>query len=399
MTTAGPRPPRPALVTVSPWCERSGAPICALRHAELLRPDVSESILALNAHGILEDDARAAGLPVWCVPFGGKGFRRMPKWKRLLRPDVAAAVFLARLRYAAGLASLVRQKGPGAIVHVHSMAEHLPWTLLGARRGGARIFATLHEPWQGGPREERWARQIAQAAEKVVFLSRDAQGRYPACLRDKSVVVPNAMALPSDAECQERAAPRDRRAQDRAPVRFSLVGRLYLGKGVDIFLRACGLLKRRGIPFQASLVGGSDPAMDTKVRDWLRTENLTEGRDVLLCGERGDMPAVYADTDILVSASRRDSFPRVIMEAMGYGLPVVATAVDGVPEMVADGQTGILVPSENPEAMADAIARMAAEKSLRRQLGDAGRQRARTLFDPAAYRRNMLALYGLEPAP
>ena len=399
MTMAAPRSSRPTLITVSPWCERSGAPICALRHAELLRPDFAESILALNAHGILEDDAHAIGLPVWCTPFGGKGFRKMPKWKRLLRPDVALSVLLARFRYARRLARLIRQKGPGAIVHIHSMAEHLPWTLLGARRGGARIFVTLHEPWKGGRQEERWARQIGQAAEKVVFLSRDAPNRYPAHLREKSVVIPNSMVLPSDDDCQAQAALRDQRTTDNAPIRLSLVGHLYLGKGIDIFLRTCGLLKRRGIPFQASLVGGSDPTMDAQVRDWLRTENLEVGRDILLCGERGDMPAVYADTDILVSASRRDSFPRVIMEAMGYGLPVVATAVDGVPEMVADGQTGILVPSENPEAMADAIARLAAEPSLRRQLGAAGRQRARTLFDPSAYRRNMLALYGLEPAP
>ena len=83
---------------------------------------------------------------------------------------------------------------------------------------------------------------------------------------------------------------------------------------------------------------------------------------------------------IHVSASWYESFPNNILEAMCAGLPVVATAVGGVPEQVADGLTGILVPARNPKALSEALLTLARDLDRRRAMGRAGRQRAEVEF-------------------
>ncbi len=75
-----------------------------------------------------------------------------------------------------------------------------------------------------------------------------------------------------------------------------------------------------------------------------------------------------------------DNLPTVVMEAMAAGLPVVSTAIGGVPEMVGDEITGLLVPEHQPAALADALARLLADRALARSLGEAGRRRAAGLF-------------------
>jgi len=96
--------------------------------------------------------------------------------------------------------------------------------------------------------------------------------------------------------------------------------------------------------------------------------------------------------------ARRDPLPRVVMEAMCHGLPVVASRVDGIPEMVVDGETGILVEPENVEGFAEALARLLADPELRHRMGTAGHARAQKIFTVEAYRGAMLKAYkGLLP--
>ena len=101
----------------------------------------------------------------------------------------------------------------------------------------------------------------------------------------------------------------------------------------------------------------------------------------------------------MVLPSRRDPLPRVVMEAMCRGIPVVATRVDGIPEMVVDGETGFLVDSEDAAGFAAATARLLAEPELRARMGAAARARARQLFSEDAYVAAMLDLYRGLPLP
>jgi len=106
-----------------------------------------------------------------------------------------------------------------------------------------------------------------------------------------------------------------------------------------------------------------------------------------------DMAPVYAQTDLLLLPARRDPLPRVVMEAMCWGIPVVASRVDGIPEMVEDGVTGLLAPPEDAAGFAAAADRLLKDPELRRRMGEAGRDRARRLFSPEAYRAAMREIY------
>lgn len=101
---------------------------------------------------------------------------------------------------------------------------------------------------------------------------------------------------------------------------------------------------------------------------------------IIFTGFRRDIPDVMASLDILVSASYSEGFGRTIAEAMAAGKPVVATAVGGVPEVVQDGVTGILVPPKDPHAIAKSILDMLQDDEMRLKMGIAGQKRAGELF-------------------
>ena len=96
---------------------------------------------------------------------------------------------------------------------------------------------------------------------------------------------------------------------------------------------------------------------------------------------------------MLVQPSRADNLPLAVLEAMAAGLPVVGTRVGGIPELVVDGETGVLVEPEDPPALAEALDSLAASPELRRELGRAGRARGIEHFSPEGTARRMVAFY------
>ncbi len=142
-------------------------------------------------------------------------------------------------------------------------------------------------------------------------------------------------------------------------------------------------------PVRLRLVGdGPDrPRLEAEVaaRGW--------SRDVEFLGEQIDLPAVMRDTDLFLLPSETESFGLAALEAMACGVPVVASAVGGLPEVVADGETGFLCPVGDVPAMAAAAGRLLDDPALRARLGAAARRRAETQFrlDPAV--DSYLAVY------
>ena len=116
-------------------------------------------------------------------------------------------------------------------------------------------------------------------------------------------------------------------------------------------------------------------------------------RKVLFLGIRDDVPQLLAASDVFVLSSDYEGVPLTVLEAMAAGKPVVATAVGGVPELIEDGETGILVPPRNPEALAQGILRLAKDASLRQRMGKAARERAQERFDISRTAREYEALY------
>ena len=172
---------------------------------------------------------------------------------------------------------------------------------------------------------------------------------------------------------------------DGGPLRIVAIGTLHEVKGQVHLIDACGLLAERGVAFTCRFIG------DGPDRESLaaRIEAAGLGDRVILAGRMTSdaVAAELAAADVLVAASvptrggKREGIPVVLMEAMAAGLPVVASRLSGIPELVTDGVSGILVPPGDPAALADALMLLAADPELRRGLGAAGRATVELDFD------------------
>jgi len=110
-------------------------------------------------------------------------------------------------------------------------------------------------------------------------------------------------------------------------------------------------------------------------------------------GWRKDVADIVRAADVMVLPSRAEGLPLAILEAMACGKPIVATPVNGVPEAVVDGRTGILVTPGDDEALAEALIRLFDQPDLARRMGGEGRQRAETHFSLDRFVRNIEDLY------
>lgn len=179
-------------------------------------------------------------------------------------------------------------------------------------------------------------------------------------------------------------------------LRILSVGSLHEVKGQGVLIEACRRLVRSGIPVHCTLVGeGPDrPALERTIRD------AGLGDVVELVGRRtqAEVADLLAQSDVFTAPSvptrsgKREGIPVVLMEAMATGVPVVASRLSGIPELVIDDDSGILVPPGDPEALVSAIRRLAEDPALRRRLGAAGRERVVASFDQD---RNAAALLEL----
>lgn len=162
------------------------------------------------------------------------------------------------------------------------------------------------------------------------------------------------------------------------------VGRLISKKGFGDLIRACALLVKRGISFRCEIIG--EGALENELRrqiDELSLQNV-----VMLAGAKPQTELrrrlaaanVFVLSSVIDPDGGMDNLPTVIMEAMATGLPVVSTNVGGIPEMVAENETGFLVQPGDAAAMAEAIDKIISDSSLAAKLGHFGFERASALF-------------------
>jgi glycosyltransferase involved in cell wall biosynthesis len=274
------------------------------------------------------------------------------------------------LRMLPRLARVVRSFRP-AIVHTHSyvLRYALPARLAS---GGGPMVHTLHNlAARESPRLGTWVHRIAMRAGVCsVAVSREvAQSFAELYGREPECVIENGIDL-------ERFRPSGRgwkRANgfadgDRLLVSVARLDRQKNPLGLmDAFARALG-----GDPrWHLLLVGDGSLRQEAEAR----ARSLLAGR-IHLLGVRGDIDALLPECDAFALASHWEGMPVAIIEAMAAGLPVVATAVSGVAEMVADGVTGLLAPPGDTQALADALALLARDPGRRQEFGRAARERA-----------------------
>jgi len=162
------------------------------------------------------------------------------------------------------------------------------------------------------------------------------------------------------------------------------VGRLAEQKGVDVAVRALARIRERE-PAAVLVVLGEGPERP-------RLEAMA-GEGVYLPGRVGDVASWYRRAEVLVHPARWEGFGLALLEAMLAGKPVVATDVSSAPEIVAGGETGLLVPPDDPAALADAVLELLADPAHAAAMGEAGLARARNEFSVAKMADRTAALY------
>lgn len=257
--------------------------------------------------------------------------------------------------------------GPASVAHFVSLLTGVPFS----------FAAHAKDLYLSSP--DILAVKVA-AAEFVLACSQSAAGelhRIVAAHPDpavraatgKVVLAPHGV----DVDRFRPAVPHDR----PGPVSILAVGRLVPKKGYPVLVEALQALAATGMDFRCRIVG--DGALRDDLAARLGAAGLSER--VALLGTRTQQEIVdeYRRADIFVQASvvtadgDRDGIPNAVLEAMASGLPVVATSVAGIPEVVHDGRTGLLVPSGDPTALAGALAGLVEDRGRRSRLGAAAR--------------------------
>jgi glycosyltransferase involved in cell wall biosynthesis len=188
--------------------------------------------------------------------------------------------------------------------------------------------------------------------------------------------------------------------QPESPYHILTVARLTAKKGLPTVYRALRLLCDRGIQLQHTLIGDGDQRK--KILSLIKKLKLNHFTRWLGTQPHNVVLEHYRQADLFVLGCEvapngdRDGIPNVLLESMAIGVPVVATSVSAIPELVEDGKTGLLVPPGSPQQMADAILRLLTEQELRRKVIEAGRAHILREFDSSVLIRDLAAIYRQE---
>lgn len=193
-------------------------------------------------------------------------------------------------------------------------------------------------------------------------------------------------------------SPNRRTRPENAPLQIMSSGRLVEKKGFSDLIHACGILAKQGVNFHCT-IGGSGP-LEQDLRAQITQAGL--GDQITLTGleiKQEDIPKFMAQGDVYclpcvwASDNDVDGLPQMLMEAMACGLPAVSTQLVGIPDLVQDQKTGLLVPPNDPEALAKALTLLDQDDALASKLAEAGRLHLIDKFDLQNCLNPLLDLY------
>lgn len=322
------------------------------RHADRERFDLH--FVSLGGRGLLADEIEACDWPVTALetPVG-------------LRPGLA-------LRLARKLT-----QWHADVLHTHD-ERPLLYGALAARLAGTP--ATVHT---------RHGRGLSISRRQMILLKLAAQAidRY-VCVSEDSARLTHQQGVAADKVCTIRNGIDTRRfnatgPRERGPA--VLVARLSPEKDIATLLRATALAIREAPSFRLEIAG--DGACLPNLKQQAAALGITDS--VQFIGQVRHVPAVLERAGLFVLSSLSEGISLTLLEAMACALPVVATRVGGNPEVVVDGETGLLAPAQDPPALAAAMLRLWQQPNEARRLGQAGRRRVEQFFDV----RRMVAEY------
>jgi glycosyltransferase involved in cell wall biosynthesis len=278
------------------------------------------------------------------------------------------------------------------IVHTHNPKPGLYGRFAARAAGVPGVVNTVHGLY-ASPDDQAWRKAMVYALERTASLCSGAElVQNPDDLRvlarigvpsDKLVLLGNGVDLQRFRPAEDEQICRQARADlglDGEAVVVGVVARLVWQKGFRELFAAAERVHETLPNVAFVVIGGSD----LEKGDAISPEELDSARrraGIVFAGSRDDMERLYQAFDLFVLPSYREGFPRSAMEAAACAVPVIATDIRGCREVVADGESGFLVPVRDPVGLAAAIAKLAVDPDLRRRMGTAGRQKAEREFD------------------
>ncbi len=352
-----------------PTLDRSGAEKQMVLLAKgLPRDRFRVEVAALTRLGPLESELREAGIPITLI---GKRLKadpfallRLSRFMKETHFDVVQTWIFAANTYG----RIAAKRAGVPVVVVAEMAVDL-W------KGGSQLAVDRFLA--------RWTDRVVGNSEAVAAFYR--KNGVPA---DRLAVIPSGIGDEEPPEVDPKAVRGSLGLEPDAPL-ILFVGRLAPQKAVDDLIAALDVLQHVRPDFRALIVG--DGPLRAKLEDLVRAFRL--GPMVRFLGHREDVPRLLAASDVLVLPSLYEGLPNVVLEAMRFRKPVVATAAPGTTEVVQDGETGLLVPMKAPTALARAIRTVLEDAGLARRLGEAGRLRAEGAFRAEAMVGRFADLY------
>lgn len=365
------RGPRRTVIAVHPHADLYGSDRMFLESIEAMAPDVR---VVLSKHGPLVGAVESRGITHQIMDF--------PVLRKVeLRTPWKALVFLvAFLRSVVALTWWLRRQRASAL-YVSTIAA--PEWLLAGRLSRTRVICHLHE---SVPEMSRAASALLLspllAAHLVIANSQGTldwvRASLGARVARRGRVLHNGVREPS----RVPAPPPIRTSGTK---RLVVVGRLSVIKGQDLAIRATALVRRAGFDVRLTLVGDGYPGYEHHVGS-LHALAAGEGVSDITAFTGFQDPTPYvADADVVLVPSRVESFGLVAVEALLLGRPVVATRIGGLTEIIHDGETGVLVDPDDPQALADAVVRLLAHPEEAAALGRAGQADARARFSMEVY--------------
>jgi Glycosyltransferase len=229
-----------------------------------------------------------------------------------------------------------------------------------------RTMYTLHNTWGSFARPSRVLNGWTMGGDSADLAVSDlVRSTLPPRRVQKTEVLVHGIDLAAVRALADRDAARREFGIEPGDVVFGTVANLRAQKDYPNLLAAARLLRDRGVRVRILAVGQGP--LEAEIR--AEHARLGVADVVTLLGERPDAIRVMSACDGFVLASNNEGLPVALMEALALGLPIVATAVGGVPEAVTAGENGILVPARDPAALADAIAELAADPARRDRFG------------------------------
>jgi glycosyltransferase involved in cell wall biosynthesis len=387
---AGGRAGLPLRVTVVITRLEGGAGVLALRGAQAVDPEVAAPSIVTGSGDRLIDEARASGIDV------------------LVEPSLREVIAPRSDLLAVGRLEAIFRQRETDVVHTHCAKAGAVGRLAARRAAVPRIVHTFHglpfHEFQSAARRRAYV-SIERRLGRFTDVALCVGGAVAAEAVRRELVAPDrirTIGVAVDGPGRARASMSARLPEERRRARVALglppdapvigaVGRLTYQKAPEDFIAA---LERLGRPDAVGVWVGSGDLADRVGR---RARALP-GPRVILAGERTDVLDLLPAFDVFALPSRYEGLPTVIVEAMICGVPVVATAVNAVHELVVPGETGLLVPPRRPGLLAAAIGYLLDSPAQARRLAAAARARLGDQYGDAALRAALTSAYAPEIA-